>query len=40
MNADSFQHASKRPQGGHKTVPSALGAPSGPPQKSRNLLNN
>ena len=33
MVQDSFRHASKRPQEGHKTVPSALGDPSGPLQE-------
>ena len=36
---DGFQHASKMPQEGHKTVPSALGAPSGPPKNPKSFKN-
>ena len=34
---DGFRHASKRPQEGHNTVPSALGYPSGPPRDDQIL---
>ena len=37
MVQDSFRHASKRPQEGHKTVPRALGDPSGPLQEPQIL---